>query len=295
MRDISARLLALVLTAALAIGLGSCTGTATNGSDAGEPPLGPPLSVSDLKTFVLPLDSYQRNDRQTREIERALIRLFQDCMRRYGFDVNVPSPALPPYTGNERRYGITSEGAVRFLGYHPPPLPGDDPRGRTPRLSSAAQAVAEGSSELTKRGVPKGGCFGEARRSLEKGSNSSADPMLGELLALQSYERSRGDSRVQSGFSRWSACMRRAGHNYKSPDAATNDPAFRTAEPTAREKAVALADVRCKRHTNLVNLWATVETSYQKRYVEQHSEQLAALRHDLDIQIRNASRILARP
>jgi hypothetical protein len=42
-----------------------------------------------------------------------------------------------------------------------------------------------------------------------------------------------------------------------------------------------------------VNLWATVETAYQRRAVEQHTEQLDAARRALDAQMRNAALALS--
>ena len=86
--------------------------------------------------------------------------------------------------------------------------------------------------------------------------------------------------------------MRQAGFDYADPMKANNDPAFQTPAPTEREIATAVADVQCKARTGLVDVWASVETAYQQRALDEHAEELTVIHRWLSIQTANARRIL---
>ncbi len=92
--------------------------------------------------------------------------------------------------------------------------------------------------------------------------------------------------------------MKRSGYDYSSPREANADPAFvdgRKHRVTKRELATAVADVRCKKETNLVNVWAGVETAYQKLAVAQNKAALTSVRRAVETQLKNAAGVRPGP
>jgi hypothetical protein len=87
--------------------------------------------------------------------------------------------------------------------------------------------------------------------------------------------------------------MRQAGFSYPDPMTANNDPAFATEQPTGNEIRTAVTDVRCKRTVGVVEVWAAVETAYQRHTVEAHRDQLELIRQAIQIQLANAREVLA--
>ena len=87
--------------------------------------------------------------------------------------------------------------------------------------------------------------------------------------------------------------MRQAGYSYPDPTAANNNPAFATEQPTGDEIGVAVADVRCKRKVGVVEVWAAVETAYQRQAVDVHQDQLELIRQAIQVRLANAQAILA--
>jgi hypothetical protein len=248
------------------------------------------LTVGDLSTFRLPLDSYRLTRAEAATVSLARNHLFVGCMRRFGFHLELPSGGPVPVVGNDNRYGVHDEGQAGRHGYHPVrPVA----QAREPSLSPAAEAVADGSGPPSYRGhrVPAGGCLGHALRTLNKGGPVPADPGLAERLALESYVRTSEAGPMLAVFASWSTCMRRAGFDYPDPRRANNDPAFRTRRPTSREVATAVTDARCKREVDLVDRWATVETAYQRQQVARYGPELEVLARALQTRVRNASRV----
>jgi hypothetical protein len=242
---------------------------------------------------VLPLDRYRLSPTQAEMVDRARNRLFSGCMRRFGFDLATPAASRQlTVVGNAQRYGVDDEAQAGTHGYHPATPPPAAPV-REPRLSAAAEAIADGSGPRTYRGrrVPAGGCLGQALRQLGRGGPVPADPGLAERLGLESYVRTSESGPMWPVFARWSACMGRAGFHYATPRQANNDPAWRTPRPSTRELATAVADARCKRQVQLVDLWATVETAYQQHQVAQHADQLEVLARALATRVSNAARV----
>lgn len=285
-------LTSLVLVAAVAsIGLVAVARQGSQGVQGG--PALRVLSVGDLRAFRLPLDRYRLSPAQAEMVDRARNQLFSGCMRRFGFDLAPPAASRQlTVVGNAQRYGVDDEAQAGTHGYHPATPPPATPV-REPRLSAAAEAVADGSGPRTYRGrrVPAGGCLRQALRQLGRGGPIPAEPGLAERLDLESYVRTSESGPMRPVFARWSICMGRAGFNYATPREANNDPAWRTPRPSTRELATAVADARCKREVHLVDLWATVETAYQQHQVAQHAEQLEILARALATRVRNAARV----
>jgi hypothetical protein len=270
---------------------------ARQGSQGGQGGQGGPalrvLRVGDLRAFRLPLDRYRLSPAQAEMVDRARNRLFSGCMRRFGFELATPAASRQlTVVGNARRYGVDDEAQAGTHGYHPATPPPAAPV-REPRLPTAAEAVADGSGPRTYRGrrVPAGGCLGQALRQLGRGGPVPTDPGLAKRLSLESYVRTSESGPMRPVFARWSACMGRVGFHYATPRQANNDPAWRTPRPSTRERATAIADARCKRQVQLVDLWATIETTYQQHQLAQHAEQLEILAKAMATRISNAARV----
>lgn len=260
----------------------------------GEPPLGTVLKIVDTDSFALPLDPFRLGSRNLPLSSKAADVLTNRCLARFGFAPLPAAPALPTATGpSARRYGITNLSQAQTRGYR-----GTAPQVAVPKrpvLSAAEQAVLSGTGQSSYGGqqVPSGGCLADAQRRLQLGAPTVDNISLGEDLSSETYDRSMKDSRVQKVFADWSQCMKTSGYNYANPSNAIDDPAFVTPQPSPHEIAVAVADVLCKRKTNLVGIWATVETAYQKGALEANAEALTAIQRNFQTQEKNAAKILA--
>lgn len=297
------------LAGMLTVALGSCTPGA-----GPEPQLGPISAVQDASTIVLPLDSYEYAFDDL-DVHRAAWLLTGRCVARFGGEYTITEESLeaslaPLDNINEGRYGLLDPQLAASHGYNVPNLGPDaadgadigwDPsetefllvRGRPEGLATTS-AVPRPTVPLDIEGnpLPEGGCSGEADRLLDEGA--PLPPTNTELLNKltgESYQRSESDSRVRDAMSEWSDCMRRSGFEYRSiwepNDADWPEPAG------DEEIATAVADVACKLEVNLVGIWLAVEAAYQNQLIEQHAEELAALRAYQDAVKGNAARILA--
>lgn len=256
--------------------------------------------------IVLPLDSYEYDFEDDFVVERAVWLLTSRCVARFGGEYTITEESLlagiPPLDSvNERRYGLLDAQSAASHGYNVPDLGSDAPDGSDTGwdpsetellLVRGAEAGATVPLDIDGSPLPEGGCLGESNRLVEAGAPPRPANMelLNELTG-ESYQRSESDSRVRDAMSGWSDCMRRAGYDYRS----IWEPNDRDwPEPAGDEEiAAAVADVECKQEVNLVGIWLAVETAYQNQLIEQHAEELAALRAYRDAEKENAARILA--
>jgi hypothetical protein len=252
----------------------------TNGVPLDRPTSEPPLAgipaTVDVRELVMPLDPYELDPQDRLTVNRARLALMAACLGRHGVDFEIPAPRPIPWARHERRYGLTDEGRAARHGYHVPEIT-DRPPWREPPLPAD---IADG-------------CLDWATRRLNQGAPDLPIPRLADTLGLRTYQLSKNDSRVQAVFSAWSICMRQAGYSYPDPTAANNNPAFATEQPTGDEIGVAVADVRCKRKVGVVEVWAAVETAYQRQAVDVHQDQLELIRQAIQVRLANAQAILA--
>ena len=87
--------------------------------------------------------------------------------------------------------------------------------------------------------------------------------------------------------------MKASGFDYRTPADANNDDRFSSEEATPAEIAVASADVKCKKQTNLVGIRMAVTSAYQRVAIQAHAQGLNALKSGLQRQIDNAAALLA--
>ncbi|MER6915103.1 hypothetical protein ABT354_25790 [Streptomyces sp. NPDC000594] len=277
--------------------------------ESGPPPVATvPLMLS-VRDLVLPIEPYLFTDRQIAGVLRARGKLAAVCMERYGHSWPAPSgPSGETGTLNPantaHRYGLTSAAVAARHGYHPA---GDTvlrPRAkdRGPRPVPAAMRVLTGfgpdGSPVTRdprgRAVPPGGCLGEATAALSGDPDRIGNRELVGEINIGSYQRSRRDPRVRAVFRAWSRCMAARGYDYPDP-VRVPGAGDRAAGPvpSRTEIALAVADVECKRTTNVVGVWSAVDAAYQRRAMGERRSELAAVARDIRTQLANAERVLA--
>ncbi len=288
-----------------------CVGCASGGEpEETEPSIGPPPRLERPAEVVLPLDAYVPTKQEYVTVLHAVWKLTSDCVSRFGARYTASEEKLaadvPPLDRlNERRYGLFSAESAARSGYAASEdehaagngdSAGWDPTPNEKFLVVGRTAEFAGAREMPKdvngKPLPAEGCTGEAWRKLADGARLPADPRLTDQLRVRAFDRAENDSRVRSAISAWSECMAKRGHTYASVwepnDKGWPDP------PGASEIATATADVACKRETNLVGIWYTVEKAYQQRTIDRNAEALAVVKEHLRAQARNAATTLAR-
>ncbi|MGW6458948.1 hypothetical protein ACWF94_24020, partial [Streptomyces sp. NPDC055078] len=262
-----------------------------------------------VESLVLPIEPYLFTDRQVARLLRARGVLTAACMRRFGHAWPAPSRAAPE-TGTlnpantAHRYGLTDESAAARHGYRPPPGTAAPPRKKEdpgPRPGPGQMLVLTGTAadgtparrDGRGRAVPAGGCLGEATEALSGDPEKIGNRELVGAVNIGSYQDSRRDPRVVAVFRAWSRCMQRYGYDYADP-AQPPGKAPEFAGPTASpaEIALALRDVACKRETNVVGVWSSVDAAYQRRAMGEKRQELAGVERDIRTQLANADRVL---
>ncbi|MFJ4782138.1 hypothetical protein [Streptomyces sp. NPDC088794] len=287
------------VTALLCAGL--LTGCTAGAAATGEQP--PPASAgvqhsADLG-LLLPLDAYRAAPGEQFRIDRAYATLFQRCMKRFGWSVRATSATGSRFLAepNRDRYMLTDARAASTRGYHPPQKELDAAR-KAAASESGHQSTAyltaasgKGAAWVKGRAVPPGGCSGQAANRLTTAEEREAQQLV-ENLRGWSWSRSQRDSRVTGVFDAWAACMTKAGFHYRTPMGANDDPAFAGDRPTAREISTAVADVRCKKETGVVRVWADTEAAYQNQAIEENRPALEKARKAVGRQLSAAAEVL---
>lgn len=298
-----ARQTALLAVTILLGGVAACATHATPSSSSPvtiEPALGQITMVNDWRQIKLPLDAWTLSGRDTWRIDRAEAEFTRTCMGRFGFSYSGgPSDQEPSAnaTGptHYRLYGLLDEAHARAYGYHNGVLrsPEKYAGNSKPISRDYANVVAAKLGGGTYKGqrIPSGGCVGDARR-LVAGGGPTVDPSLAERLSGDSWLRSNSDSRVLAAFDTWSSCMADSGYRYRTPMDANNDDRW-AADPSSKaEIAVALADVRCKKQTNLTGIRLAVDSAYERAAILAHAQELRSLKEGQQRQVRNAVQVL---
>ena len=279
---------------------------------------GTSASADDL---VLPIDAYGLTTEEAGALARARELLVGDCLREYGFTVDSAAAVARSERsarlmidsfglhGNKRRYGVVSMEVANKYGYHLPAkveggagapitkkdadIYGSGPMTPAKEMVLSGRPTAGSASlpEVNGKRVPPTGCIGKADSQIAKtGSTGQAD--LVARIRAESFDSSVVDPAVTKAIGTWSECMKVKGYDVKRPEDATG--AFKdTAPVTAREIAMAQADVTCKQSTGLVEAWRNVEIEYQKRKIESHAAELQAIKDSNADQLRRASEALA--
>ncbi|AZM93564.1 MULTISPECIES: hypothetical protein [Streptomyces] len=291
-----------LLTALLASG---CTGQgATPPAESAAHTIDP----AQAETLRLPVEDYMLTPLQSARRNWLHGKLIQACMKTYGLEYPVfPEPVLSPRDSLVfRRYGITDAAAAAEWGYHLPMAQAEPSAAGSGIKPSAEQTTAlfgrsaDGTPTASFRGreLPKGGCSEKASEQLETAPSGTRGPGTGpdQLISTtkaDSFRRSIEDPRVKAVFARWSKCLSTHGYDAPSPmEAGAGIPSIQAEKPDATEIEAAQADIACKRTTNLVGIWFTVESDYQRTSIADHRAEFEALAKARDADVTHTTELL---
>ncbi|MFJ8842532.1 hypothetical protein ACIRFF_06470 [Streptomyces cyaneofuscatus] len=304
------------LAAAVALlTLAGCSSGDSPGEDAkSEPPIGDIPTRLDSRTLQFPLDVYIPDARQRGTLSEAQDVLTDRCMQRYGYRYTVRRKSSGP-GGNAMRYGVSDAASAARYGYGDPEAargtekpprkalgPNEklvlhgkdqvDPAEAVPMSQEEAEKSDRGAITVAGQKVPAGGCLREGFLKLYAPTKDSVDIMVPQNFAFDANGRSREDSRVDRVIKAWSACMAKQGYRTDDPVSPQSDLGFGdTTLSTPKAVSAAQQDVVCKKQTNLVGTWYTVETAYQKRLIEQNAETLESAKRQLEARLRLAAEL----
>ncbi|WP_432906295.1 hypothetical protein ACQP1S_12175 [Micromonospora matsumotoense] len=264
---------ARILVAALV--LAGCATPAPRPQERAEP-FPPTEQVEDLR---LPFDAYTLSLSGLYTVANAQDLLTRECMAARGeaWEI-IERPTDLADLRNRRRYGVIEPGIAEHFGYHVPVGL------LTPRdVEQRYDARDSGLSETQKTALSgAGGCTAEAviRLRPARKPDRKVDQGLVERLSQRSLADARGRPEVAQALGDWRDCLRELGFSYPDPFAAMADTAWwptETAPPSAPERAVAVADVRCKERTGLVARWYAAETALQQAEIRRRPAYFQAL------------------
>ncbi|MEV3971246.1 hypothetical protein AB0K68_24345 [Streptomyces sp. NPDC050698] len=277
---------------------------------SGPPPVSAVPKMLDVTSLVLPVERYLFTDHQVGRLFRAKAVLTESCMRRFGHSWPAPTGPIPK-TGTlnpantAHRYGITDAAKAARYGYHPvpgsmPPQVKDKPTRAQPDAEAALvlrgveQDGSPARTDSRGRRLPAGGCQGEATKALSGDPQKLGNRELVSAINIGSYRDSQRDPRVVAVFRAWSQCMKRQNYTYADPTRAPGkDPEFSGKTAGRAELALASTDVACKRKTNVIGVWSSVDAAYQRRAMAEKQRELAAVKKDMRTQLANTDRVLA--
>uniref|UniRef100_A0AAU2JSI7 PknH-like extracellular domain-containing protein n=1 Tax=Streptomyces sp. NBC_00049 TaxID=2903617 RepID=A0AAU2JSI7_9ACTN len=308
--------LALTASAAvLTLLLAGCTqaGGGSGGDPGEEPAIGDVPVLLESRTLTYPLAPYVPDARQLALLSEAQDVLVDQCMRRYGFRYELRRKADPAAgDDNVRRYGVSDAAEAARYGYENPRLnrttkgpqqtlgPNEqlvlyglevDPSLPVPMSQEEAETSDVATTVVGGLKVPAGGCLRESNLKLYAPAKDTVDSTVAQGYGLEAFTRSEKDSRVAKAVSSWSACMAKHGHTMRSP---LEQPPGIDDSNASGPQAIATAqqDVGCKKETNLVGVWYTVEVAYQQRGIEQNAETLNTVKKQHEERMRLAASLI---
>ncbi|MFC8366140.1 hypothetical protein ACFUIY_40520 [Streptomyces griseorubiginosus] len=309
--QLAGRIGALAVLSAVVAGCSEGQAAGPRPTVSGPPPVADVPVRLDVGSLVLPIEPYLFTDRQVARLFRARAVLTASCMQRFGHRWPVPTHTAPD-TGTlnpantAHRYGITDARLAARHGYHAAPGTVSSPtkeKSKGPDPGPEEMLVLTGLHEDGTRAakdehgrpVPADGCQGEATKALSGDPQKIGNRELVGTINIGSYRDSQQDPRVIRVFRAWSQCMRQYGYTYTDPTRAPGKAAeFTGPTATGAEIAVARRDVECKRRTNVVGVWSSVDAAYQRRAMKEKVEELAAVERDIRTQVANADRVLGK-
>lgn len=287
--------------AAVIMSVAACGAREANaGAGQSEPELGAVPQVDSYDDLVFPLDSYRLSPEQQTTITRADDVLVRECMRRYGFDYELPDRTSEPELEN-RVIGIVEKDSAARYGYKPAGYQEHanrvkEAKSKEPEWTPEMMSVLNGNGQSKINGVavPEGGCTAEARTKLGmKLDGNPGDENLVLRLEAMAGDMAEADSRLKAAWGKWSTCMADASYNYRDPWQANNDPAFGEEVATQQEIDTAITDVTCRAEHNVNGIWVAVRTAYQKRIIAANADELRNHQTASAEQLQKATNVLA--
>lgn len=287
---------ALVAAAAVLQGCSTAPPAAPGNSDPEGARSRISTDLSTVRGLDLPLDRSLLTPVEEMEVIKARNTLIERCLARHG--LTFAFPPLDPVrdAGRPRPYGLIDPAEAARFGYRDPAMsaPRDASKGaRQPEPAVVAVITGTERGDVGGREVPSGGCAGEADRTLATDAQPGQEP-VSFALSLHSHKVSGTTQPVTAAAAAWSTCMAEAGYDYKHPDAAINDPAFRAGRPSRREIAVATRDVECKERVDWIKTWIAVRRAVQNALIQEHATGLAREQQHKQRQLATAREVNAR-
>jgi hypothetical protein len=302
-----------VAGAAAALAVSACSASGGGADTAGN---GGPHSATDLKAsqvahsaswpektpssglakgLTLPIEQYLESYPQEVTIQEAKYKAIQECMTGFGQKFDPPQPGTNPPGGGydaanmKRRYGPTDVDDAKQNGYRPPKSPNGsaesyDLDGPDANLAYDL-SVPHGQDipgTLNGRKLPSGGCLGEADRLI-----GSFDDSLAEEINLNSYASLRGIAEVKDVTTKWESCM-------KGKHFTDSSPLDAVASAAPDDTAKAVADVDCKKSTNLVQVNFAAERDLQSKAISERQAELDSAKAENDAVVKKAEDYLGR-
>jgi hypothetical protein len=250
----------------IALLVAGCAAPVSPGSSGNVVAFPPTQEVEGLR---LPFDAYTFSLAGLYTLANAQDLLTHECMQARGYDWEIiERPTDLKDLRNRRRYGVIETDIAQQFGYHVPaglltPLDLEQ------RYAHRESGLSENQTEAA---LGAGGCAREAVTRIQP--DESPDLDLLQHLSRASLGDSQTEPRVAEVMRAWRNCVRDMGFDYQDPFAAMSDSrwwAEGSTEASSQEIAVAVADVRCKEQTGLVEVWHAAEVQVQEEGIQRHS------------------------
>ncbi|MEV5956780.1 hypothetical protein AB0M11_23950 [Streptomyces sp. NPDC051987] len=278
--------------AAVAVGLLLTTGCSA-GPAAGAPDVTPtPPVIAATPTapasgydglMRLPLSAYGTSEHADDLLFRTRRALVIRCMRKRG-PASYSGQNMTRTTARtkEEREAVRPAGAWGYLGRATAKRIGFHIGVRPPTAAArlTGQAAKDGKA-----------CLDEAVGRLPDLTGTQGWKLTQNLFG-QSFQQAGADGRVSDARTRWSACMKAAGHPSDDPEKLADSP-WNTAKPTAREIAAAGAAESCTRSSGLAAVYFAVLAGYQWQLISAHATALTEYQNQVQKQTDQAARLLA--
>jgi len=276
----------------------------------------PPIPAANSSLpIAMPLEAYQAIATQQQEaLAAASDLLTQRCMAARGFDDS--NAASEPFTSVASLVEIET-GVAGLVSL---------PQARTFGFARPKGTASSGPAGPAILGIVGVGTFGQALKAgraytealygfapgmigpgpaghmgcLQLATQDVYGPRLGEPvpdpvpeIAQQALGFTEQDPRVHAVQRAWSKCIARHYYHYTTPSQveAHNWPTL----PDKAEIRTAVADVKCKIQTNLLNTMLTVEAAYQQALIVRNLAALSQLQANFAPLLRRAQAALAAP
>lgn len=251
--------------------------------DIPEPPLGPIPKITSSQQVTFPLDAYRPSVDQSVAIMLQDEALINQCAADAGSPDRLKMRKATqqgdvPVEASDLRAKIVAERAslVQYFPYWTMFV--NDPASVTSYVETytsldpiSSIETNLGDSEVLQR------CWDAVSAITPNGTALSGD--TSDILGDGGPSYGSDDSRVDAAEQEWSACMKSKGFNYATPFKIQDDSSISqplNPDALARLRAVAVADMACKKSTNLVGVGVAVASAYEQRYIDSHRDALRA-------------------